>query len=133
MKKMMMLMVALGLLFTGCATSTTSTTQRDDRRNEQRDDRRNEQRDDTRLANNLDRYAGELNLSTRQVRQMKQIDRKYDRKIKRVAAKKGSKRAEQRRLREEKQEEKLSVLTPEQHQKLRSLVDRRRPFRSRRG
>ncbi|GAB3172237.1 hypothetical protein [Telluribacter humicola] len=128
MKKIAMLMMVLGLMVSSCTTSSpTVATNQDDRTQTE------EQLNNRRLERNLERYVEELDLSKRQVRRLKQIERKYDRKERRMATKSGNKRRARRELQEEKNSELLSVLNAEQQEKLKDLSNTRRPLFKRRG
>ncbi|HEV7348729.1 hypothetical protein [Telluribacter sp.] len=128
MKKIAMLMMAVGLMLSSCTTSspTVANNPNDDR------SRTEAQLNNRRLENNLERYAEELDLSKRQMRKLSQIERKYDRKERRMASKNGNKRRAKRQLQEQKNDELLSVLNRDQQQRLQELSGNRRSiFRKR--
>ncbi|WP_247231870.1 hypothetical protein [Telluribacter sp. SYSU D00476] len=128
MKNIAMLLMAVGLMVSSCTTSspTVATDQNDRTQTE-------EQLNNRRLERNLERYAEELDLSKRQVRRLKQIERKYDRKERRLANKSGNKRRAKRELQEQKNSELLSVLNTDQQEKLKDLSNTRRPLFKKRG
>lgn len=74
-----------------------------------------------RLEKNLDRFAAELNLSKRQEKQLKKIDRRYARFERKLARRDGAKRRDRKMLADEKRNEIIEVLTPEQQQQLVAL------------
>ncbi|KAA0990928.1 hypothetical protein [Dyadobacter aurulentus] len=74
-----------------------------------------------RLEKNLDRFATELNLSKRQEKQLRKIDRRYARFERKLARKDGAKRRDRKMLADEKRNEIIEVLTPEQQQQLVAL------------
>lgn len=121
MKKIPMLFFALGLMLGGCATSNqTSQDYRDDdfRSEEQAT---NSKLNNRRLEKNMDKYADQLNLSKRQQKQLKKIDRRYARMERKMRRRDDSSRRDRKRLAEEKRTEMIAVLTPEQQQTLESL------------
>lgn len=121
MKKILMLFFALGLLLGGCATSNQSDRayKDDDFRNEE--PVVNSKLNNRRLEKNMDRYAGQLNLSKRQQKQLKKIDRRYARMERRMKRRDDNSRRDRKRLAEEKRLEMIAVLTPDQQQTLEAL------------
>lgn len=131
MKKILMLFFALGLLLGGFATSDSfGQSHRSDGRRS--DGRRDEayQNDDTvaksklnnrRLEKNMDKYADQLQLSKRQQKQLKKIDRRYARMERKMKRRGDNKRSDRKRLAEEKRLEVIEVLTPDQQQTLEAL------------
>ncbi|MCE7061927.1 hypothetical protein [Dyadobacter sp. CY343] len=74
-----------------------------------------------RLEKNMDRFATELELSKRQQKQLKKIDRRYARFERKLERKDGTKRRDRRMLAEQKRAEIIEILTPEQQQQLQAL------------
>ncbi|WP_439557188.1 hypothetical protein [Dyadobacter sp.] len=74
-----------------------------------------------RLEKNLDRFASELELSKRQQKQLKKIDRRYARMERKLSRRDDTKRRDKRMLAQEKRNEMIEVLTPEQQQRLEAL------------
>ncbi|WP_084165764.1 hypothetical protein [Dyadobacter crusticola] len=74
-----------------------------------------------RLEKNLDRFASELELSKRQQKQLKKIDRRYGRMERKLSRRDGTKRRDKKMLAQEKRNEIIEVLTPEQQQRLEAL------------
>ncbi len=70
---------------------------------------------------NLEKYAAELELRSRQIRKLTAIDRKFDRRERKLARKSGTKRKHLRALQETKRKQMIKVLTYEQQRKLESL------------
>jgi len=124
MKKILMLSLLLtGLLFTGCATSNTSLND-DSSRNEE--PVANSKLNNRRLEKNLDKFTAELDLSKRQQKQLKKIDKRYARLDRRLSRNDDAKRRDHKELAAQKREEIIEVLTPEQQQKLEALVKKGR-------
>lgn len=151
MKKILTLIFALGLLLGSFATSSSFAQSRDRRGNDRRvDDRRsndrrsNDRRSDDadarihggfqnddpavnsklnnrRLEKNMDKYADQLQLSKRQQKQLRKIDRRYARMERKLNRRDDTKRRDRKRLSEEKRIEMISVLTPDQQQTLEAL------------
>lgn len=124
-------MFSLSLLI-GSFTTPNSFAQgrRDD--NRVRDDFQNDapavnsKLNNRRLEKNMDKYADQLQLTKRQQKQLRKIDRRYgrmERKMnRRNDTKRGSdRRRDRKRLSEEKRIEMISVLTPDQQQTLEAL------------
>jgi Spy/CpxP family protein refolding chaperone len=74
-----------------------------------------------RLEKNLDRFASELELSKRQQKQLKKIDRRYSRMERKLSKRDDTKRRDKKMLAQEKRNEIIEVLTPEQQQRLEAL------------
>ncbi|GGM74503.1 hypothetical protein GCM10010967_02450 [Dyadobacter beijingensis] len=145
MKRILTLIFALGLLFIAFTPSDLFAQRRggdrrgDDRRNEMRrnDDRRgNDRRDDDsfqsddpansklnnrRLEKNMDKYADQLQLTKRQQKQLKKIDRRYARMERKMKRRGDNRRSDRKRLAEEKRVEIIEILTPDQQQTLQAL------------
>jgi len=140
MKKILTLLFALGLLFTALAPSDSFAQRRgsdrrgsdrrdDDRRGDVRhdddgflnDDPANSKLNNRRLEKNMDKYADQLQLTKRQEKQLKKIDRRYARMERKMKRRGYDKRSDRRRLAEEKRIEIIEILTPEQQQTLEAL------------
>jgi len=121
MKKILMLFFSLGLLLGGLATSDSFGQSR--RRDEvyQNDDPANSKLNNRRLEKNMDKYADQLQLSKRQQKQLKKIDRRYARMERKMRRRGDNKRSDRKRLAEEKRLEVIEVLTPDQQQTLEAL------------
>ena len=120
----MMSLLLSGLLFTGCATSNTSTTRDDSFRDEQ--PVANSKLNNRKLEKNLGRFKEELNLTKRQQKQLKKIDKRYARLDRKLSRNENAKRRDHRELDSQKREEILEVLTSEQQQKLEAMVKKGR-------
>ena len=136
MKRILTLIFAFSLLLGSLVTSNSFAQSRraDDRRgNDRRSDvRRNDDFQDDeavtnsklnnrRLEKNMDKYADQLQLTKRQQKQLKKIDRRYARMERKMKRRGDNKRSDRRRLAEEKRIEIIEVLTPEQQQALEAL------------
>ncbi|SEI82618.1 hypothetical protein SAMN05216327_104117 [Dyadobacter sp. SG02] len=134
MKRILTLIFALGLLLGGLATSDSfAQSRRTDRRSDVRnDDRRSDdfQNDDAvtnsklnnrRLEKNMDKYADQLQLTKRQHKQLKKIDRRYARMERKMKRRGDNKRSDRKRLAEEKRIEIIEILTPDQQHTLEAL------------
>jgi Spy/CpxP family protein refolding chaperone len=146
MKRFLTLFFAFGLLLGSLATTSSfaQSRRRDDgRRSDARrsDGRRddalqsdepatNSKLNNRRLEKNMDKYADQLQLSKRQHKQLKKIDRRYarmERKMNRRGGghrgdgRRGDRRRDRRQLAEEKRLEVIEVLTPDQQQTLEAL------------
>lgn len=140
MKKILMLLFALGLFVGGLAPSDSLAQSRrgtdrrvDDRRDARRDDARrddsfesdepvtNPKLNNRRLEKNMDKYAEELQLTKRQQKQLKKIDRRYARMERKLKRRGDNKRSNRNRLAKEKRIEIIEVLTPDQQQTLEAL------------
>jgi Spy/CpxP family protein refolding chaperone len=127
MKKLLMLcLMASSLFFAGCATSNTANTSNDDDAYRNEETVANSKLNNRRLEKNMDRFAKELDLSKRQQKQLKKIDRRYARLERKLSRNDDSKRSDRKRLAEEKRQEIIEVLTPEQQQTLQSLAKKGR-------
>jgi Spy/CpxP family protein refolding chaperone len=126
MKKILIVSIAiLSILFTGCATSQTSSSSRAD--NQQYEEPvANTKLNNKRLEKNLAKFSKELNLSKRQQKDLKRIDKRYARKERKLSRKDKTKKRDLRQLATEKREEMLYILTREQQQKLEALVKKGR-------
>ena len=120
----MMSLLLSGLLFTGCATSNTSAKNDDSYRDEQ--PVANSKLNNRRLEKNLGRFSEELNLTKRQQKQLKKIDKRYARLDRKLSRNENAKRRDHRELASQKREEILEVLTSEQQQKLEAMVKKGR-------
>ena len=146
MKRTLTLIFALGLLLGSFTTSISfGQSRRGNDRNgyERRDDRRSDgrrsdarrdddafQNDDAaansklnnrRLEKNMDKYADQLQLTKRQQKQLKKIDRRYARMERKMKRRGDNKRSDRKRLAEEKRIEIIEILTPDQQQTLEAL------------
>lgn len=137
MKRILTLIFTLSLLFTAfTASDSLAQNRRDDGRS--RDGRWSEARRDDdgfsndeavtnsklnnrRLEKNMDKYADQLELTKRQQKQLRKIDRRYARMERKMKRRGDNKRSERRRLAEEKRIEIIEVLTPDQQQTLEAL------------
>lgn len=125
MKKILMLsLIVSGLWISGCATSNTTSSRDDSERYEE--PVANSKLNNKRLEKNLGRFSEELNLSKRQQKQLKKIDKRYARLDRKLSRNENSKRRDHRELASQKREEILEVLTTEQQQKLETLVKKGR-------
>jgi hypothetical protein len=70
---------------------------------------------------NLEKYAQELDLSSRQVKKLNRIERKFTRKETKLARRPSTKKRHLRSLQKEKREQMIAVLSYEQQQKLQRL------------
>ena len=83
MKRILTLLFALGLLLGGLSTSNSfgqsrrSDDRRDDDRFESDESATNSKLNNRRLEKNMDKYADQLQLTKRQQKQLKKIDRRY--------------------------------------------------------
>ena len=145
MKRILTVLFALGLLLGGLSTSDSFGQSRkkdsyqsndrsidrrgndrrgDDRRDDdsyQNDDASNSKLNNRRLEKNMDKYADQLQLTKRQQKQLKKIDRRYARMERKMKRRGDNKRSDRRRLAEEKRIEIIEVLTPDQQQTLEAL------------
>lgn len=136
MKRILTLIFAFSLLLGSLVTSDSFAQSRraDDRRgNDRRSDVRrsddfqddeavtNSKLNNRRLEKNMDKYADQLQLTKRQQKQLKKIDRRYARMERKMKRRGDNKRSDRRRLAEEKRIEIIEVLTPEQQQTLEAL------------
>lgn len=131
MKRILTLLFALGLLLGSFANSTSFAQSRrnDDRRSDDRsnddgfrnDDATNSKLNNRRLEKNMDKYADQLQLTKRQQKQLKKIDRRYARMERKMKRRGDNKRSDRKRLAEEKRIEIIEILTPDQQQTLEAL------------
>lgn len=125
MKKLIFLFLAVtGLLFTGCATSNNSSSK--DSEDYQETTTINPKLNNKRLEKNLEKFAADLDLSKRQVKQIKKIEKRYARKDRKLSRNDEAKRRDHKQLAEAKREDIISVLTNEQQQKLEVLAKKNR-------
>ena len=120
-------------LFVGACTSQRPTTSgRYDGpyggRYEGRNDRRS---DNDRFEERIQQYANELNLSRRQMRDLKQIQDRYNRRG--LTADERNNPSAYQRLQQQKRRDLMAVLTPSQQNQLRDMLQRDRAYRQRRG
>ena len=118
--------VAVMLFFTGCATSNPGNTADNDEAYRNEEPATNSKLNNRRLEKNMKRFAEELNLSKRQQKQLKKIDRRYARMDRRLSRNDDAKRRDRNRLSQEKRQEIIEVLTPEQQQTLQALAKKGR-------
>ncbi len=122
MKKILMLFFALGLLLGGLASSDSfGQSRRRDDAFQSDDPATNSKLNNRRLEKNMDKYADQLQLSKRQQKQLKKIDRRYARMERKMKRRGDNKRSDRKRLAEEKRLEVIEVLTPDQQQTLEAL------------
>ena len=140
MKRILTLIFALGLLLGSFTTSISFGQSRRGNGYESRDDRRRSdgrrndddafQNDDAaansklnnrRLEKNMDKYADQLQLTKRQQKQLKKIDRRYARMERKMKRRGDNRRSDRKRLAEEKRIEIIEILTPDQQQTLEAL------------
>ncbi|MCF2503753.1 hypothetical protein L0663_10220 [Dyadobacter sp. CY107] len=127
MKKILMLsLMAVTLFFASCATSNPGNTADNDEAYRNEEPVTNPKLNNRRLEKNLDRFAEELNLSKRQQKQLKKIDRRYARMDRKLSKNDEAKRRDHKRLSEEKRQEIIEVLTPEQQETLQALAKKGR-------
>lgn len=131
MKKILMLLFALGLFVGGLAPSDSLAQSRrgtDRRVDARRDDSfesdepvTNPKLNNRRLEKNMDKYAEELQLTKHQQKQLRKIDRRYARMERKMKRRGDNKRSNRNRLAKEKRIEIIEVLTPDQQQTLEAL------------
>jgi|GEM_PF-2069879 len=131
MKRILTLIFAFGLLLGSLVTSNSfaQNSRGGDRRTDVRrsddfqDDEAvtNSKLNNRRLEKNMDKYADQLQLTKRQQKQLKKIDRRYARMERKMKRRGDNKRSDRRRLAEEKRIEIIEILTPEQQQTLEAL------------
>ena len=125
MKKILMLsLVVSGLWFSGCATSNTASSKDDSARYDE--PVANSKLNNKRLEKNLDKFSEELDLSKRQQKQLKKIDKRYARLDRKLSRRDGTKRKDHKELAEQKRLEIIDVLNSEQQQKLEALTKKGR-------
>jgi Spy/CpxP family protein refolding chaperone len=118
-------LTVLSLVFTGCATSNMTSSSNADRQ-QYEEPVASAKLNNKRLEKNLAKFSQELNLSKRQQKDLKKIEKRYARKERRLSRKDGTKKRHLRQLASEKREEMLYVLTKEQQQTLEALVKKGR-------
>ena len=122
MKRILTLIFALGLLL---SSFTTTSSFGQGRRSDGRRDDDTFQSDDpatnSKLEKNMDKYADQLQLTKRQQKQLKKIDRRYARMERKMNRRDDTKRRDRKRLAEEKRVEIIEILTPDQQQTLEAL------------
>ena len=120
MKKLLAFcLVVSGIWFAGCA-NTQSSGNWDEQENRE-EQVSNSKLNNRRLEKNLDKFAEELNLSKKQQKQLKKIDKRYARMERKLGRRDDTKRRDRKRLADEKRQEIIEVLNPEQQQKLEAL------------
>ncbi|MCE6988594.1 hypothetical protein [Dyadobacter sp. CY323] len=110
----------------GCATSQNSGSSDHDENYRTEEPVVNNKLNNRRLEKNLDRFAEELNLSKRQQKQLKKIDRRYARMERKLSRRDDTKRRDKKKLAEEKRIEMIEVLNPSQQQQLEALAKKGR-------
>jgi len=120
----MLSLILTGLLFTGCATSNTSSSKDDSSRYEE--PVANTKLNNKKLEKNLDRFSKELDLSKRQQKEIKKIDKRYARLDRKLSRKDYAKRRDHKELATQKRQELIEVLNNDQQQKLEALVKKGR-------
>lgn len=135
MKNIGIVLIALATIAVGCNSQRPYTGARTgsstDRYDERYDNRRTADRDmrETRLERQLQRYENELNLTSRQKRELSNIAEKYERRG--LNRDERTYREAYRRLQQQKRQEMLSVLTSRQRDTLRRLEERNHDYRDR--
>lgn len=119
----MLSLILTGLFFTGCATSNTSSRDDSERYEEPV---ANSKLNNKKLEKNLDRFSKELDLTKRQQKDLKKIDKRYARLDRKLSRRDDTKRKDHKELAAQKRQEILEVLTNEQQQKLEVLVKKGR-------
>lgn len=118
--------LAVLLFFTGCATSNSSYTPDRDDTYQREETVTKSKLNNRRLEKNIDKFATELDLTKRQQKQLKKIDRRYARMERKLSRRDDTKRRDKRRLAEEKRIEIIEVLSPQQQEKLEALMKKGR-------
>lgn len=127
MKRLLMLCLMMSsLFFASCATSNTASNSDNDEAYRNEETVTNTKLNNRRLEKNLAKFSDELDLSKRQQKQLKKIDRRYSRLKRKLSRNDDSKRSDRKRLSEEKRQEIIEVLTPEQQQTLQALAKKGR-------
>ncbi len=121
-KHVLILLAVFGLLFSGSSRAQSAFRSSGDTYEEEQQPK--SRLNNKRLEKNLDRYAGELQLSSRQVKKIGKLGRKYARKERRLKRRSSTKRRDVRALQERKREEMIGVLTADQQKKLEALSKR---------
>lgn len=122
MKKNLIFLGILTSLFFGSCAKTSNSSWQDDEKYE------TSKLNNRQLEKNINKYASQLELTSRQKKQLDKIEKRYSKKEKRLVSK-GGKRTAVRELQEVKREAMLDVLTTNQLQKLEKLTGRKRLFR----
>lgn len=118
-KSIVGLLLALGIFFSGSSFAQSTSRYSDEPYEDQVVKR--SKLNNKRLEKNLDRYEAELNLSSKQLKKIKKIDRRYSRKERRLSRRSDVKKRDIRELQEEKREAMIAVLSAEQQRTLASL------------
>jgi Spy/CpxP family protein refolding chaperone len=125
-KSLMLCFVVVGLWFSGFATSNTANSRDDNETYRTEEQLANSKLNNRRLEKNMDRFAKELDLSKRQQKQLKKIDKRYARLERKLSRRDDTRRSDKKRLAEEKRLEIIDILTPEQEQTLQALAKKGR-------
>lgn len=123
-KHLILLFTALSLFAAACTNSQTARRPADEERYEE--PVANSKLNNKRLEKNLEKYAAELQLTKRQTKELRKIDRRYARKERKLSRRDGTKRRHIKELAAQKREEILYVLTPQQQEKLEAMVKKGR-------
>lgn len=127
MKKILIFsFVTATLWFSACTTSQTARNADREETFRTEEELSNSKLNNRRLEKNLDKFATELNLSKRQQKQLKKIDKRYARLERKLSRRDDTKRKDKRRLAEEKRLEMIEVLTPSQEKQLEALIKKGR-------
>lgn len=121
MKRILTLILTLGLLSGSLATSSSFAQSRRSDTFQNDDPAANSKLNNRRFEKNMDKYADQLQLTKRQQKQLKKIDRRYARMERKMNRRDDTNRRDRKRLAEEKRIEMISVLTPDQQQTLEAL------------
>lgn len=123
-KHIFLLLMAAGLL----VSVSDFTFAQSGRRNDDYEETAavNSKLNNKRLEKNLEKFAADLQLSKKQVKQIKRIEKRYARKDRKLSRNDETKRRDHKELASQKREEILYVLTNEQQQKLESLSKKNR-------
>ncbi len=125
MKKILLpFLILAGLWLTSCATSQNTAIRDDADRLEE--PVTNSKLNNKRLEKNLNRFRAELDLSKRQQKQLRKIDKRYARLDRKLSRNDNAKRRDHKELASQKREEILEILTREQQQKLETLTKKGR-------
>jgi Spy/CpxP family protein refolding chaperone len=125
-KSLLLCFLAAALWLGGCAASQNSNTPDNAESYRSEEPVVNSKLNNRRLEKNLDRFADELNLSKKQQKQLKKIDRRYARMGRKLSRRDDTKRRDKKRLAEEKRIEMIEVLNPDQQQRLEALAKKGR-------
>lgn len=118
--------LAAMLFFTGCATSVSTYSPSRDDTYQSEETTSKSKLNNRRLEKNLDKFAAELDLTRRQQKQLRKIDRRYARIERKLSRRDDTKRRDKKRLAEEKRIEIIEVLSSEQQEKLETLMKKGR-------